>query len=101
MSNLRINTSVDEQRLEQLLARQAAIQADHAAIQAEIAILATASAPPTASYQYHRSPIHKQHSQRRSNASRSMSSSGATSMVRQFSSVGSLWRATCTRSNDL
>lgn len=87
-TDLRINTSVDDQRLQQLFAKQAQIQAQQDDIQAQIAsqiASLTSSAPPTSS-QYQRSPIHKQ-PHRRSNVARSLSTNGAT-MGRQLSSVG-------------
>ncbi|KAH8670280.1 hypothetical protein BGZ60DRAFT_32153 [Tricladium varicosporioides] len=77
MSELRITTDIDaNQRLQQLQAQQAKIQAEIAAISSSL---------PSSSHQNHRSPIHKHH-QRRSvnNVPRSMSSSGAT-MARQLS----------------
>lgn len=78
-SNLRIDTSVDNSRLQALLAKQAEFDAAQAQLQAEIASLLPSS---TSSATYHRSPIHKQHQQRRSNVPRSMSSTGVPSMSR-------------------
>lgn len=75
MADLRIDTSLDnDERLQILLAKQAEIQA-------QIATLL-----PSPSNQHHRTPIHKQHQQRRSyNVSRSMSTSGTINMARNHS----------------
>ncbi|RDL41141.1 uncharacterized protein BP5553_01120 [Venustampulla echinocandica] len=82
--DLRLNTTLDaDQRLQQLLARKAEIDAQNAHIQAEIAALFPPSAP---SYQLPRSPINKHRHRRGVNVSRSMSSSGAT-MARQHSDL--------------
>lgn len=78
-SQLRLNTSVDQDQLQFLLAQQEQIQA-------QIASLTSASAS-TSSFPHHRSPIYKQQTQRRHNVPRSMSSSGAP-MARHPSSVG-------------
>ncbi|TAQ86737.1 hypothetical protein B7494_g4943 [Chlorociboria aeruginascens] len=83
MANLRTKTSVDEEHLRYLLARQAEIQAEIEAI--------SSSAPPASSF--HRSPIHKQLHQRRSHVPRSMSNSG-TSMARNLSSEAPSQRRT-------
>ncbi|TGO30678.1 hypothetical protein BPAE_0004g01370 [Botrytis paeoniae] len=68
-SQLRLNTSVDQDQLQFLLAQQEQIQA-------QIASLTSGSAS-TSSFPHHRSPIYKQQTQRRHNVPRSMSSSGA------------------------
>jgi anti-sigma factor RsiW len=74
MADLRLDTSLEheerEERLQSLLAKQAEIQAQ------------IASLLPYPSTQHHRTPIHKQHQQRRSNVPRSMSSSGTITMAR-------------------
>lgn len=79
MMSLKINTTVDvDDRIQSLLERQAAIQAQDADIKAQLASLLPSSAPPS---QHHRSPIHK----RRSNVPRSISNGGST-MARHLSS---------------
>ncbi|CZR58214.1 uncharacterized protein PAC_08105 [Phialocephala subalpina] len=85
-SDLRIDT--DQNRLQALLAKQAEFQAAQAELQAEIASLLPSSTSSTPSYHItnHRSPIHKQQQQRRSNVPRSMSSNGVPSMSRHPSS---------------
>ncbi|KUJ15236.1 uncharacterized protein LY89DRAFT_106934 [Mollisia scopiformis] len=84
-SNLRIDTSasINDSRLQALLAKQAEFDAAQAQLQAEIASLMPSSTP---SISYHRSPIHKQQQQRRSHVPRSMSSTGVPSMSRHSSS---------------
>jgi hypothetical protein len=68
------DSSLDnEQRLKLLMAKQAEIQAE------------IASLLPSPSHQHHRTPIHKQHQQRRSHVPRSMSTSGTTTMARNHS----------------
>ncbi|PQE16921.1 key lime pathogenicity protein [Rutstroemia sp. NJR-2017a BBW] len=76
-SNIRINSSADQETLQFLLAQQ-----EH--IQAQIASL-TSSTTSATSFPQHRSPIYKQQPYRRNNVPRSMSSSGAP-MSRQQSS---------------
>jgi hypothetical protein len=79
-ANLEINTALDDgQELQRLLAQQAEIQA-------EIAALLPSSTAPPSSNQFHQSPIHKQQQRRRSSAPRSMSSNG-TNMSRHLSQV--------------
>jgi hypothetical protein len=79
-ASLKINTAlVDEQELQRLLAKQAEIQA-------EIAALLPSSTAPPSSNQFHRSPIHKQQQRRQSDAPRSLSSNG-TNMSRHLSQV--------------
>jgi hypothetical protein len=85
-TNLRIDTSLADERLQILRARQAETQAKYIAEQARIEaeISALSSSVPTSSFQFHRSPIHKQQQRRSSHAiPRSMSSSGA--MARHLS----------------
>jgi hypothetical protein len=73
-------SAADEQRLKCLLAKQAELQA-------EIASLHSSSAPTsTPTSQPHRSPIHKQHQQRRRDVPRGMSNYGTT-MAQQLSGV--------------
>ena len=85
-ANLRVKTSVSVdadqrlQRLQQLAAHQAAIQAEIAAL---------SSSAPTPSYQQQQNRVQKHH-RRNNNVPRSMSSSGAT-MARHLSSVGQLF----------
>ncbi|CAD6442173.1 4c868002-c3a2-40c9-8873-7b25acb54c67 [Sclerotinia trifoliorum] len=79
-SQLRLNTSVDQDQLQFLLAQQEQIQA-------QIASLTSGSSSLSSSFPTHRSPIYKQQTQRRHNVPRSMSSSG-TSMARHPSSDG-------------
>ncbi|KAE8443920.1 hypothetical protein EG329_001230 [Mollisiaceae sp. DMI_Dod_QoI] len=85
-SDLRIDTSVDNSRLQALLVKQAEFQAVQAQLQAEIASLLPSSTSAASYHNNHRTPIHKQHQQRRSNVPRSMSSNGVPSMSRHPSS---------------
>ncbi|KAI9648259.1 hypothetical protein NHQ30_002891 [Ciborinia camelliae] len=78
-SHLRLNTSVDQDQLQFLLAQQEQIQAQIASLTSGSSSISPSSFP------HHRSPIYKQQTQRRHNVPRSMSSSGAP-MARQPSS---------------
>ena len=102
MSNLTINTSVainqQQQQLQELIERQAAVREQDAALQAQIDSLSAVSA--SGSQHYHRSPIHKQPHHRRRDIPRNMPSTGAPSMSRHVSSVGTLWPPSADRSND-
>jgi hypothetical protein len=67
-ASLKINTALaDEQKLQRLLAKQAEIQAEIAAL-----LQVPSSTAPPSSNQFHRSPIHKQQQRRQSDAPQSI-----------------------------